>query len=232
MRVYRIESNPAGNLDVVEIGPRLVLLPTRIIASGFGGAILQVYLPGLLLLWLGVLLPYSLWRHCHWLRRCHPAGAPAATALTLLTLHAPSTPRPPLPSAHSPCSPLFAVVCRACRARPTTPHHTGRARPTNHPLTAGSLLPTYCLLTAYLPPTYHLRTAYGYPAGAIAHRREISRGGHACALPLTCALDKVSHCQVDVSTSYSTLPLQCTCSVPAVGHGPRARLELGRQSRK
>ena len=43
MRVYRIESNPAGNLDVVEIGPRLVLLPTRIIASGFGGAILQVY---------------------------------------------------------------------------------------------------------------------------------------------------------------------------------------------
>ena len=27
-----------------EIGPRLVLLPTRIIASGFGGAILQVYL--------------------------------------------------------------------------------------------------------------------------------------------------------------------------------------------
>ena len=175
MRVYRIESNPAGNLDVVEIGPRLVLLPTRIIASGFGGAILQVYLlqvylPGLLLLWLGVLLPYSLWRHCHWLRRCHPAGAPAATALTLLTLHAPSTPRPPLPSAHSPCSPLFAVVCRACRARPTTPHHTGRARPTNHPLTAGSLLPTYCLLTAYLLPTYHLRTAYVLPTAILQER--------------------------------------------------------------
>jgi hypothetical protein len=138
------------------------------------------------------------------------------------------------PTALSPLAVLavLAVVCRACRARPTTPHHTGRARPTNHPRTAGSLLPTYCLLTAYLPPTYHLRTAYGYPAGAIAHRREISRGGHACALPLTCALDKVSHCQVDVSTSYSPLPLQCTCSVPAVGHGPRARLELGRQSIK
>jgi len=41
MRVYRIETNAAGNLDVAEIGPRLVLLPTRIIASGFGGAILQ-----------------------------------------------------------------------------------------------------------------------------------------------------------------------------------------------
>ena len=38
---YRIETNPAGTLDVEEIGPRLVLLPTRIIASGFGGAILQ-----------------------------------------------------------------------------------------------------------------------------------------------------------------------------------------------
>ena len=41
MRVYRIETNVVGALDVAEIGPRLVLLPTRIIASGFGGAILQ-----------------------------------------------------------------------------------------------------------------------------------------------------------------------------------------------
>ena len=41
MRVYRIETNVLGALDVAEIGPRLVLLPTRIIASCFSGAILH-----------------------------------------------------------------------------------------------------------------------------------------------------------------------------------------------
>lgn len=41
MRVYRIQTDVAGALDVAEIGPRLVLAPVRIIASGFGGAILH-----------------------------------------------------------------------------------------------------------------------------------------------------------------------------------------------
>lgn len=40
MRVYRI-SHINGSLEVEEIGPRMVLEPVRIIASGFGGAILH-----------------------------------------------------------------------------------------------------------------------------------------------------------------------------------------------
>ena len=41
LRVYRIGRSVDGALDVAEIGPRLVLEPVRIIASGFGGAILH-----------------------------------------------------------------------------------------------------------------------------------------------------------------------------------------------
>ena len=43
LRVYRIQdhANGSGELDVEEIGPRLVLAPVRIIASGFGGAVLH-----------------------------------------------------------------------------------------------------------------------------------------------------------------------------------------------
>jgi len=43
LRVYRIQdhANGSGALDVEEIGPRLVLAPVRIIASGFGGAMLH-----------------------------------------------------------------------------------------------------------------------------------------------------------------------------------------------
>jgi len=41
LRVYRIGRGLSGKLDVEEIGPRLVLEPVRIIASGFGGAILH-----------------------------------------------------------------------------------------------------------------------------------------------------------------------------------------------
>ena len=43
MRVYRIQEAVGGGgvLDVAEIGPRLVLAPVRIIASGFGGAVLH-----------------------------------------------------------------------------------------------------------------------------------------------------------------------------------------------
>jgi len=43
LRVYRIEDHVArqGELDVAEIGPRLVLSPIRIIASGFGGSVLH-----------------------------------------------------------------------------------------------------------------------------------------------------------------------------------------------
>lgn len=43
LRVYRIGRGLDGNMDVEEIGPRLVLQPVRIIASGFGGAILHSY---------------------------------------------------------------------------------------------------------------------------------------------------------------------------------------------
>lgn len=41
MRVYRIGRGVTGAIDVEEIGPRLVLEPVRIIASGFGGAVLH-----------------------------------------------------------------------------------------------------------------------------------------------------------------------------------------------
>lgn len=43
LRVYRIQGHidGSGALDVEEIGPRLVLSPIRIIASGFAGAILH-----------------------------------------------------------------------------------------------------------------------------------------------------------------------------------------------
>lgn len=42
LRVYRIQYADDGTvLDVAEIGPRTVLCPVRIIASGFGGAILH-----------------------------------------------------------------------------------------------------------------------------------------------------------------------------------------------
>ena len=41
LRVYRIETDATGALDLAEIGPRLVLLPTRIMASVFGGAVLH-----------------------------------------------------------------------------------------------------------------------------------------------------------------------------------------------
>lgn len=41
LRVYRIGRNKAGSMDVEEIGPRLVLQPIRIIASGFEGAVLH-----------------------------------------------------------------------------------------------------------------------------------------------------------------------------------------------
>jgi ribosome biogenesis protein BRX1 len=43
LRVYRVQGHVDGSgaLDVEEIGPRLVLSPIRIIASGFGGAILH-----------------------------------------------------------------------------------------------------------------------------------------------------------------------------------------------
>ena len=45
LRVYRIGRNPAGSMDVEEIGPRLVLQPVRIIASGFQGAVLHSHEP-------------------------------------------------------------------------------------------------------------------------------------------------------------------------------------------
>ena len=41
MRVYRIGRGPTGEMDAEEIGPRMTLEPVRIIASGFGGAILH-----------------------------------------------------------------------------------------------------------------------------------------------------------------------------------------------
>jgi ribosome biogenesis protein BRX1 len=41
LRVYRIGRSVEGKLDIEEIGPRLVLEPVRIIASGFGGAVLH-----------------------------------------------------------------------------------------------------------------------------------------------------------------------------------------------
>ena len=41
VRVYRIGRGVAGTMDVEEIGPRMVLEPVRIIASGFGGAVLH-----------------------------------------------------------------------------------------------------------------------------------------------------------------------------------------------
>ena len=41
MRVYRIGRGLSGKMDVDEIGPRMTLEPVRIIASGFGGAILS-----------------------------------------------------------------------------------------------------------------------------------------------------------------------------------------------
>ena len=41
LRVYRIGTAVTGETDVEEIGPRLVLEPIRIIASGFGGAVLH-----------------------------------------------------------------------------------------------------------------------------------------------------------------------------------------------
>jgi hypothetical protein len=41
VRVYRIGRGPRGKMDVEEIGPRMTLEPVRIIASGFGGAILS-----------------------------------------------------------------------------------------------------------------------------------------------------------------------------------------------
>ena len=41
MRVYRMCRNVAGTDDLEEIGPRIVLNPMRVIASGFGGAVLR-----------------------------------------------------------------------------------------------------------------------------------------------------------------------------------------------
>ena len=41
VRVYRIGKGPSGKMDVEEIGPRMTLEPVRIIAGGFGGAILS-----------------------------------------------------------------------------------------------------------------------------------------------------------------------------------------------
>ena len=42
LRVYRITYGDAGTAtDIAEIGPRIVMRPIRIIASGFGGAILH-----------------------------------------------------------------------------------------------------------------------------------------------------------------------------------------------
>ena len=41
LRVYRIGHDKIGEMEAIEIGPRLVLEPVRIIASAFGGAILH-----------------------------------------------------------------------------------------------------------------------------------------------------------------------------------------------
>lgn len=40
--MYRIRYDEDGGVEgMVEIGPRLVIKPTRIISGGFGGAVLQ-----------------------------------------------------------------------------------------------------------------------------------------------------------------------------------------------
>ena len=155
MRVYRIETNPAGNLDVAEIGPRLVLLPTRIIASGFGGAILQVCLPlptraatlAMAVRAMAILTVASL--------------PPVATVLSCWSapclLPSPHSPYS-LHSSHSPTRPTHH------RTHPTHPTHpTRRARrclpPYDTPLMLQerALLTTHHLLTTYVLPTYYPR---------------------------------------------------------------------------
>ena len=146
MRVYRIETNPAGNLDVAEIGPRLVLLPTRIIASGFGGAILQVCLPGRLhfamairamaILTVASLPPVSTVLSC-WSAPCLLPSP--HSPYSLHRSHSPYSPYSSY-SPYSPCSPLLAAL--------------------PHPTHAAGARPTYYLLTTYVLPTYYLRLCY------------------------------------------------------------------------